>query len=93
MDRDAFPSWPFRGMHLLSYTDDTYPVCLPTHSRHPFITQQLFQTLVELQKPLPEKDHLHTRDAYVRGLCTIGTATICVGIILWCANGPRTTCQ
>ncbi len=66
-DCDAFPSWPFRGIHLISYTDDTYPVCLPTRTKRSFITEQLSRTLVELEEPLPDKDHLHTRDAYVRG--------------------------
>ncbi len=35
---------PFRGVHLLAYTDDTYPVVLPTRSRRSFITEQLLRT-------------------------------------------------
>ncbi len=50
----------------MAYTDDTYPVVLPTRSRHTFITEQLLCTVVELAKPLPQKDSLLSWDEYVK---------------------------
>ena len=51
---------------MLAYTDNTYPIVLPTHSRCTFITQQLVHSLVELVKPLPLKDSLLMRGEYMR---------------------------
>ncbi len=68
VDCEVFSSWPFRGVHLLSYTDDTYPVILPTCSQSTITTEQL--SMVKLVKPLPWKDCLLTRSAYVWGQST-----------------------
>ena len=66
LDCEMHSTRPFRGVHLLAYTDDTYPVVLPTRSRHTFITEQLLCTVVELAKPLPQKDSLLSWDEYVK---------------------------
>ncbi len=66
LDQKMYPSQPFRGVHVLAYTDNTYPVILPTCSCHTFITQQLSHSLVELVKPLPLKDSLLTRGEFVQ---------------------------
>ena len=65
LDREMYPSRPFRVVHMLAYKDDMYPVILPTRS-HRTIMQQLAHSLVELVKPLPLKDSLLTRGEYVR---------------------------
>ncbi len=57
---------PFRGVHLLVYTDDTYPVVLPTRSCRAFMTEQLSCTVGELVKPLPQKDSILSWDEYVK---------------------------
>ncbi len=66
LDRKMYSTRPFRGVHLLAYTEDTYPIVLPTRSRRTFIMEQLSRTMVELAKPLPQKDSLLSRDEYVR---------------------------
>ncbi len=66
LDRELFPSRPFRGVHLMSYTDDMYPVSIPTRSRHTFITRQLSRTVVELAEQLPQKDSLLSRGKYIK---------------------------
>ncbi len=66
LDREMFPSRPFHGVHLLSYTDNMYPVVLPTHSRHTFITEQLSRTMVQLAELLPQKDCLLSRGEYIK---------------------------
>ncbi len=66
LDQEMYPSRLFRGVHVLAYRDNTYPIVLPTHSRCTFIMQQLLHSLVELVKPLPQKDSLLTRGEYVR---------------------------
>ena len=50
----------------MAYTDDTYPVVLPTRSHRAFMTEQLSRTVEELVKPLPQKDSLLSRDEYVK---------------------------
>ncbi len=66
LDREMHSTRPFRGVHLLAYTDDMYPVVLPTRSRHTFMMEQLSRTVGELAKPLPQKDSLLSRDEYVK---------------------------
>ena len=70
LDREMFSSRPFRGVHLLAYMDDTYPVVLPTHSKRTIITEQLSQTMLELAKLLPKKDCLLSRSEYVKARST-----------------------
>ncbi len=70
LDHQMFPSRPFRGVYLLSYMNDTYPVVLPTHSRRTIITEQLSRTMLELVKQLPQKDCLLTRSEYVKARST-----------------------
>ncbi len=65
LDHEMYPAHPFRGVHVLAYTDDTYPVVLPTRSGRTIITEQLSHTLLELVKPLPKKDNLLTRSEFV----------------------------
>ncbi len=43
-----------------------YPVVLPTRSGCTIISEQLSRTLVELEKPLPAKDSLLSRNEFVR---------------------------
>ena len=50
----------------MAYTDDTYPVVLPTHSHRTFMMEQLLRTVEELAKPLPQKDSLLSQDEYVK---------------------------
>ncbi len=66
LDHEMFSSRPFRGVHVLAYTDDTYLVVLPTCSKRTIITEQLSQTMLELAKPLPKKDCLLSRSEYVK---------------------------
>ncbi len=66
LDHEMHSTQPFRGVHLLVYTDDTYSVVLPTRSRRTFITEQLLRAIGELAKPLPQKDSLLSRDEYVK---------------------------
>ena len=66
LDLEMHSMRPFRGVHLLAYTDDMYPVVLPTRSRWTFITEQLSCTVVELAKLLPQKDSLLSRGEYVK---------------------------
>ncbi len=65
-DRERQPGRPFRGVHILAYTEDMYPVVLPTRSERTIISEQLSCTLVELEKPLPAKDSLLSRSEFVR---------------------------
>ncbi len=65
-DRERQPGCPFRGVHILAYTEDMYPVVLPTCSGRTIISEQLSCTLVELEKPLPAKDSLLSRNEFVR---------------------------
>ncbi len=69
-DRERQPGRPFRGVHILAYTEDMYPVVLPTRSGRTIILEQLSRTLVELEKPLPAKDSLLSRSEFVRTQCT-----------------------
>ena len=70
LDHEMFPSQPFRGVHVLAYTEDTYPVVLPTRSKRTIITEQLSQTMLELAKLLPKKDCLLDRREYVKAQIT-----------------------
>ncbi len=56
-----------QGVHVLAYTEDTYPVVLPTRSGRTIITEQLSHAILELEKPLPKKDSLLSRSEFVRG--------------------------
>ena len=66
LDREMYPARPFRGVHVLAYTDDTYPVVLPTRSSRMIIMEQLSRSMLELVKPLPMKDSLLSRSEFVR---------------------------
>ncbi len=66
MDREMYPACPFRGVHVLAYTNDTYPIVLPTRSSHTIITEQLSHSMLELVKLLPMKDSLLSRSEFVR---------------------------
>ncbi len=66
LDREMYPARPFRGVHVLAYTDDTYPVILPTRSSCTIITEQLSRSMLELVEPLPMKDSLLSRSEFVR---------------------------
>ena len=66
LDCEMYPAHPFRGVHVLAYTDDTYPVVLPTRSSRTIITEQLSRSMLELVKPLPMKDSLLSRSEFVR---------------------------
>ncbi len=66
LDHKLSPSRLFRGVRLLSYMDDMYPVILPTRSRRTFIAEQLSRSGVELVEPLPQKDGLLSRGEYLR---------------------------
>ncbi len=66
LDREMYPARPFRGVHVLAYTDNTYPVILPTRSSRTIITEQLSHSMLELVKPLPMKDSLLSRSEFVR---------------------------
>ncbi len=65
-DREMHSERPFRGVHVLAYMDDMYPVVLPTRSRRTIITEQLSRTMLELEKPLPAKDSLLSWNDYVK---------------------------
>ncbi len=69
LDHEMYPARPFRGVHVLAYTDDTYPIILPTCSSRMIITEQLSHSMLELVKPLPMKDSLLTRSEFVRTQC------------------------
>ncbi len=66
LDHEMYPARPFRGVHVLAYTDDTYPIVLPTRSSCMIITEQLSRSMLELVKPLPMKDSLLSRSEFVR---------------------------
>ncbi len=66
LDCEMYPACPFRGVHVLAYTDDTYPIVLPTRSSHTIITEQLSHSMLELVKPLPMKDSLLSRSEFVK---------------------------
>ncbi len=72
VDHEVSFTRPFRGVHLLSYIDDTYPVVLPACSQCTITPEQL--VMAELAKLLPQKDCLLTRSAYVQAQSTdVGT--------------------
>ena len=66
LDRELYPACPFRGVHVLAYTEDTYPVVLPTRSGRSVITERLSHAMLELEKLLPKKDSLLSRSEFVR---------------------------
>ncbi len=50
----------------MAYTEDTYPVVLPTRSGRSVITERLSHAMLELEKLLPKKDSLLSRSEFVR---------------------------
>ncbi len=65
-DWELYPSRPFRGVHVLAYTEDTFPIILPTHSGQSVITEWLSRAMLEREWPLPKKDSLLHRSEFVR---------------------------
>ena len=77
LDQELYPAHPFRGVHVLAYTEDTYPVVLPTRSGHSVITERLSHAMLELEKPLPKKDSLLSRSEFVRAQHTVIDPVVC----------------
>ncbi len=65
-DRELYLSCPFRGVHVLAYTKDTFPIVLPTCSGQSIITERLSRAMLEQERPLPKKDSLLYRSEFVR---------------------------
>ncbi len=77
LDRELYPAHPFRGVHVLGYTEDTYPVVLPTRSGHSIITEWLSHAMLELEKLLPKKDSLLSRSEFVQAQHVAVDPVIC----------------
>ncbi len=62
---------------MLAYTEDTYPVVLPTRSGHSVITERLSHAMLELENLLPKKDSLLSRSEFMRAQHAAVDPVIC----------------